>query len=278
MLNKACDIFANPGAMADEMLAICCIIKTMVGWNFERVATTGRERCGGMGYLSISRFHDYLSLAHTSLTAEGDNRVLMVKIVKDMITGIAKKTWKLPQTSLNVQKQIGTYSDVTQADTLLDLLKFREVDLFKKLAKKTKDLTSSGKSGYEALMFHTSNLVQDLAMAYGERHTFEASLDFLKTIKCDESRKVMTTVFRVFAIDAIKKNLGYYISEGAVSAAAARNLLLACNSLIKQVALNINELVAVLDVPDDLLYAPLAQNYVDYYSRPNFGEAAAARL
>ena len=48
---------------------------------------------------------------------------------------------------------------MTQADTLLDLLKFREVDLFKKLSKKTKDLTSSGKSGFEALMFHTSNLV-----------------------------------------------------------------------------------------------------------------------
>ena len=66
----------------------------MVGWNFERVSTVGRERCGGMGYLAVSRFHDYLSLAHTSLTAEGDNRVLMIKIVKDMITGLAKKTWK----------------------------------------------------------------------------------------------------------------------------------------------------------------------------------------
>ena len=104
MYNKACDIFANPGAMADEMLAICCIIKTMAGWNMERVATVGRERCGGMGYLSVSRFADYLASAHTGLTAEGDNRVLMIKIVKDMITGITKKTWKLPQTSLNVKK------------------------------------------------------------------------------------------------------------------------------------------------------------------------------
>ena len=100
---------------------------------------------------------------------------------------------------------------MSQPDILLDLLKFREVDLFQKLGKKTKELTSSGKSGFEALMFHTSNLVQDLAMAYGERHTLEASLDFLKTIKCKESRKVMTTVFRVFAIDTVKKNLGYYI-------------------------------------------------------------------
>jgi len=78
------------------MLAICCIDKTMVGWNYERAAAVGRERCGGMGYLSVSRFHDYMACAHTCLTAEGDNRVLMIKIVKDMITGISKKTWKLP--------------------------------------------------------------------------------------------------------------------------------------------------------------------------------------
>lgn len=32
-----------------------------------------------------------MALAHASMTAEGDNRVLMVKIVKDMMTNIATK-------------------------------------------------------------------------------------------------------------------------------------------------------------------------------------------
>lgn len=227
--NYACDVFANPGSQADEMLAICCIDKTMVGWNFERVATRGRERCGGMGFLSISRFHDYLALAHTSLTAEGDNRVLMIKIVKDMITGLTKKTWKLPVPSLNVTQQIGTFNDVTQIDTLLDLLKFREVDLFKKLTKKTMEMQKAGKSGFEVMMHHTSNLVQDLAMAYGERHALESCIAFLKTIQHTESRKVMEVVFRVFGADTIKTNLGYYISENAVSATGAANLITAQN-------------------------------------------------
>jgi len=167
--NRACDIFANPGALADELLAICCITKTMVGWNFERVSVVTRERCGGMGYLSISRFADYLAVAHTALTAEGDNRVLMIKIVKDMMTGLAKKTWKLPQTSLNVKKQIGTFNDVTKIDTMLDLLKFREVTLLQKLQKKTIELQKTGKTGFETMMHHTADIVQELAMAYGER-------------------------------------------------------------------------------------------------------------
>ena len=115
-------------------------------------------------------------------------------------------------------------------------------------------------------------------MAYGERQTLEASIDFLTTIQHAESRKVMKIVFRVFAIDAIKTNLGYFISEGAISSAGAKNLIVAQNSLIKDVAANVNDLLAVLDVPHDVLYAPLAGDYVDYYSRPNFGEAVAARL
>lgn len=115
-------------------------------------------------------------------------------------------------------------------------------------------------------------------MAYGERQTLEACIDFLNLIQHAESKKVMKIVFRVFALDSIKTNLGYYITEGAISNAGAANLISSQNSLIKYVAVNVNDLLAVLNVPHDVLYTPLASDYVDYYSRPNFGEAAASRL
>jgi len=88
----------------------------------------------------------------------------------------------------------------------------------------------------------------------------------------------MEIVFRVFALDTIKTNLGFYITEGAVSATAGANLITVQNEMIKYVSANVNDLLQVLDVPHDLLYAPLAVDYEAYYSRPNFGEAAAARL
>lgn len=76
---------------------MCCIVKCLVGWNFDKVATTCRERSGGQGFLACNRFSDYLAMAHASMTAEGDNRVLMTKIVKDMMTNIAKKKSSLPK-------------------------------------------------------------------------------------------------------------------------------------------------------------------------------------
>lgn len=55
--------------------------------------------------------------------------------------------------------------------TLLDLLKFREVSLFDKLMKDTQRLRKAGKTSYEVLMHETSDVMQDLAFAYGERET-----------------------------------------------------------------------------------------------------------
>jgi len=41
---------------------------------------------------------------------------------------------------------------------------------------------------------------------------------------------------------------------------------------------NVEDLLKLLSVPDDILYAPLAGDYEKYFSQPNFGEVVAARL
>ena len=87
--NYAITVYENPVGLEHELLSLCCITKTMMGWNFLKTATTCRERCGGMGYLSVSRFGEYIAQAHAALTAEGDNRVLMTKITKDYITNVS---------------------------------------------------------------------------------------------------------------------------------------------------------------------------------------------
>lgn len=99
--NRAKRIFANPVGHDNDLLMICCIDKTMAGWNLEEVAKVCRERCGGQGYLAVNKFGEYIAIAHAALTAEGDNRVLMTKIVKDMITNINKKGHKLPEMSVS---------------------------------------------------------------------------------------------------------------------------------------------------------------------------------
>lgn len=45
-----------------------------------------RERCGGQGFLAANTFGEAIAGGHAANTAEGDNRVLMIKVVKDMLT------------------------------------------------------------------------------------------------------------------------------------------------------------------------------------------------
>ena len=115
--------------MGWEIPSLCSVVKTLVGWNYARTAAVCRERCGGMGFLSSSRFAEYLACAHTCLTAEGDNRVLMHKIVKDLMKAVMTKEHDLPQPKLNVKAQIGTMEDVSSIELLSDLFRFRQQTL-----------------------------------------------------------------------------------------------------------------------------------------------------
>jgi len=114
LLHVMCkDIYQNPKGHEHDLLSLCCIDKTLNGWNLERTASICRERCGGQGYLAYNKFGDYIAVAHAALTAEGDNRVLMVKVCKDMMTNILKKGHKLPELKSCPISMIPKLSDIS---------------------------------------------------------------------------------------------------------------------------------------------------------------------
>ena len=155
---KCKDIFQNPKGYEDTLLALCCVDQTLNGWNLERVASICRERCGGQGYLSVNKFGDFLAIAHAAVTAEGDNRVLMVKVCKDYLTNVNKKGHKLPQPSRSPAQMVDVESP-SDMHFCLDLLKYREVALFNKLVVDTKTHLKRGLSNYEVLMRETSDVM-----------------------------------------------------------------------------------------------------------------------
>jgi acyl-CoA oxidase len=83
--NAAKELFARPQGQEHTLIRTFCVIKTMLSWNLGTVSTVCRERCGGGGYTGHARLHEGLAGAHSGMTAEGDNRVLMQKVVKDLL-------------------------------------------------------------------------------------------------------------------------------------------------------------------------------------------------
>ena len=259
LLHVMCkDIYQNPVGHKDDLLSLCCIDKTLNGWNLERVASICRERCGGQGYLAHNKFGDYISIAHAGLTAEGDNRVLMVKICKDMITNITKKGHSLPQLKNCPFRTISKLDDVTQLNILSDLLKFRETVLFQKLVDDNKNLAKTH-SKYQILMRETSDVMQNLAQAYGERHTLDYCIEVLQTrITNPENKVLMEKVFRLFGADIIQRDLGFFLMNGVVSHKATETLTSTIHQLIKDIALQATELTECMNIPTHALYAPIA--------------------
>lgn len=51
----------------EEVVRLCCVIKPLITWNFERVASVCRERCGGQGYLACNRLGQGIGFAHVLL-------------------------------------------------------------------------------------------------------------------------------------------------------------------------------------------------------------------
>lgn len=88
-LNRVKDMYSETllkKKQADAFLiCLCCMIKPLVSWNARDVGTTVVERVGGQGYLSCNRLAELIPLAHSGITAEGDNAVLMQKVAKELM-------------------------------------------------------------------------------------------------------------------------------------------------------------------------------------------------
>lgn len=63
------------------------------------MATTTVERCGGQGYLACNRLMELFQGAHSGITAEGDNSVLMQKVAKEILELREKGKYVTPEAS-----------------------------------------------------------------------------------------------------------------------------------------------------------------------------------
>ena len=82
---------------------------------------------------------ELISFAMWGITGTGDNRQLMQKVAKEIVTGIALQKFRLPVLSTN-KNWLSHTDHFNSTETLMDLIKIKEIRLEKKLAHKTKEL------------------------------------------------------------------------------------------------------------------------------------------
>ena len=277
-LNYAKDRFATQNDEDHmEVLMLCCIMKTMLSWNNEETATTCRERCGGQGYLSANRLGESIWGAHAGLTAEGDNRVLMQKVAKELLAMASKRELMrdvavsyLPGVARRVVDGVQS-SEIHDRDVQLKLFETRERILLAELASRLQSAKKKGQSLYDTWMMQESDLIQGLATAYAERVILERTIAVEDS--CDVGlRPTVKKIRALYAISAIENDLGWFCGHEVVTPKTARRIEELGRELCKDLAPDALDLCNAFGIPEHMLPAPIAGDWVAYNAFDNKGE------
>jgi alkylation response protein AidB-like acyl-CoA dehydrogenase len=349
-----------------ESVALCCAIKPLCAWNAERCATTSRERCGGQGFLSCNRFGSLIGFAHAGITAEGDNRVLMQKVAKELMgmvswpafaarlaaaeacapgLAIASGAGASPGGGIFVAEASGgndasssssssTPSAAAFSPADLELrpesapkfclaglrkaLAVREARLLRHLAAAMKAATASAASSssasssssspapdssfFDAWMKSQSDLVQHVALAYGEREVLEAAVRALEggaptpsgpyAIPAEgaagafapptpaalrqaaaSARPLLLPCVVLYAASCVESDLAWFVGSELLPARAAKMVPRGVRALVRQMGPSAAlELAASFGITDALMAAPIASDWEDYNRYDNRGE------
>lgn len=246
------------GSEHPEIVTMCCAIKPIASWNLEEVASVTRERCGGQGYLSCNRFGTFLGLAHASMTAEGDNSVLMQKVAKERLSTFKPRSLKEPM-----------QRDLQSTEYLHYLLQKREDLLFIELGTKMQKAGSAGL--FNVWMLEESDLIQAASRAYGECLISE---QFAKVIKTADPSimPILQQLRQLYLVELVQKNLAWFLLRGLVTAEVGNQVADVAGQLCRDLAPSALSLAKAFDITDPMLSAPIALDWVQYNEYDNNGE------
>ncbi|KAF9117037.1 hypothetical protein BGX27_005587 [Mortierella sp. AM989] len=270
----------RPADDAQEVVRLCCVIKPLITWNAERVATTCRERCGGQGYLSINRFGDMIGFAHAGMTAEGDNSVLMQKVAKERLA-LLQQFHKTGSVGGDIgleeleQKKMGAQLlDVNSLDDLLTLFQLREAGLYDELGTSMQSKLRKGKALFDVWMGEESDTIQAAAKSFGERICFEQTLQLIGNL-AGGSRDILKTLLHLWGLTLVEVYSTWYLTRGLISNRTALQVSQLVRDVVASVGLGGLELCNTLGVDERLLFAPIAGNlggWEIYNKGDNHGE------
>ncbi|RHY72852.1 hypothetical protein DYB34_009455 [Aphanomyces astaci] len=274
-----------------ELVVLCSAIKPVVSWNAENVVSVCRERCGGQGYLSANRFGEILGFSHAAVTAEGDNRVLMTKVTKELGELVKLGRYKLsPSTFFRVRigalsllgfvaagKPFGGTPSWGNVEYVKYLLGVREAALFAKLGKIMKTDLEQGKTVFDIWMVEQSALVQDIALSYVERMSFEATVASMNDDPANaDLRPVLTKLALLYGVSCVQRDLGWYVCNNIVAPDLGNQVDETVKALCSSSESGLGDdplhLIHAFDIPDYVMAAPIALDWVKFNEADNQGE------
>lgn len=250
-------------------------LKAFSTWNMTAALQTGREACGGEGFLAINRFAALKGDSDIFTTFEGDNTVLMQLVAKNLLTDfkdsfkgkgkadlarfvLGEKAWALAARNPLQAFRTGT-AHLRDRATQLTLFRHRERTLLVAAGNRLRALTAGPKKtdAYTAFTAQQNTLLT-LAFAYVERVVLE-QFDAAITACPDASlRPALNRLCDLFALFHLEKHAAWFLEHGVFSAAKSRAVTRETDRLCAEVRREAVALVDAFGIPPQCLAAPIA--------------------
>ncbi|WP_079198303.1 acyl-CoA dehydrogenase [Streptomyces sp. CB03911] len=262
----AAKVIASPDPMPQTAGAIRTVftLKAAIDQIAERVTIASREASGVLGFSPQNRFLDYQGLAHSFNAAGLSSQVLYLNAAWTMALGLdyqAPADDPLPPGDRSLRDP-AVWSLLTTA---------RERRLHEELVDELGKARADGLSEFDAWN-DRFDLAERMAQAHAARLLVGVIRTEVDALAEPRAKEVARTVCALHVLTEIMTHSGWYLAEGLLTAAEARSLPALLNELCAEIAPNALDLADALDVPYEIVGAPIAQ--ADYASA--FTNVAAA--
>jgi acyl-CoA oxidase len=247
-------------------------MKAYATWYTTACLQECREACGGKGYLLANRIGQRRADTDIYTTFEGDNTVLSYLVARSLLSKFKQDFNEegafgvLRFIAGRVQDQFTALSPInvrkTDADHLrdfefhLEALRFRENRMIYSLAQLIRRKIKEGMPSVEAFTLVQTHL-KATAMAYIERLVLEQFQAKVADVQDEKLREVLSTLCRLFALEAIERHKGWFFEYDFLSAAKSKAIRREVELLCKEVRPHAAGLVDAFGIPGEVLGAQI---------------------
>jgi acyl-CoA oxidase len=259
-------------------------MKATASWHATETIQTGRECCGGAGYMSVNRFAALKADTDVFTTFEGDNTVLMMLVARGLLTDYRDQFGELAPRELvlfvaeqavetvverlfarKIAQVIGDVvmggdekRDLLDRDYQLDLFRWRQGHITASVAQRFKRGLDEGYDPFEVF-----RAVQDHAVNAARAHVDTVLLEaFAAAIDgCEDPslRPPLNRLCDLFALSNVEADRGFYQEHGRLAAPRCKAITREVNRLCNEVRDQAGALVDAFGIPDPVLAAPIGR-------------------
>ncbi len=250
-------------------------VKAFATWHAIDCLQTGREACGGLGYLSSTGFAARKADAEIFATFEGDNTVLLQLVAKSLLTGYREEFGDLNPIGMagfiasqvierfvertaarelwgRIWDEITPDSeedgDLQQREYQLALFAWREDHVLSSAARRLK---SGIDDGYDP--FVVFNACQDHVLAAARSHIetriLEAFSRGVDDCEDENERLMLGRICDLYALSVIDEHRAWYQEHGRISSTRAKAVTRNLNTICEELRPHAGDLVDAWRVP-----------------------------